>query len=168
MLYTTPLSDAMHCHGISYHMYAGDTQIYLTFKSSVLGDMELSCEWVEACVRDIYRWMLYNNLKMNDDKTELLILHSRYRRQPSLEFVTVGHWSVSPTPSTRNIGVVFDSTMNFEKHISEICKSAFFRIRNISQAHKILALNLLEPLLMHLSCLELIAVIPYYMAFLAT
>ena len=76
---------------------------------------------------------------MNDDKTELLILHSRYRRQPSLEFVTVGHWSVSPTPSTRNIGVVFDSTMNFEKHISEICKSAFFHIRNISPTRKYLS-----------------------------
>ena len=63
LLYTTPLGD------ISYHMYADDTHIYLTFKSSVLGDMEH--ERVEACVRDIYRWMLYNNLKINNDKTEL-------------------------------------------------------------------------------------------------
>ena len=72
----------MRRHGILYHVYADDTQIYLTFKSSVLGDMELSRERVEACVRDIYRWMLYNNLKMNNDKTELLILHSRYRPRP--------------------------------------------------------------------------------------
>ena len=138
LLYTAPLGDIMRRHGILYHMYADDTQIYLTFKSSVLGDMELSRERVEACVRDIYRWMLYNNLKMND-KTELLILHSRYRPRPSLEFVTVGHSPVSPTPSARNIGVVFDSTMNFEKHISEICKSAFFHIRNISQVRRYLS-----------------------------
>ena len=139
LLYTAPLGDIMRRHGILYHMYADDTQIYLTFKSSVLGDMELSRERVEACVRDIYRWMLYNNLKMNNDKTELLILHSRYRPRPSLEFVTVGHSPVSPTPSARNIGVVFDSTMNFEKHISEICKSAFFHIRNISQVRRYLS-----------------------------
>ena len=92
-------------------------------------------------MRDIYRWMLYNNLKMNNDKTELLILHSRYRPRPSLEFVTVGHSPVSPTPSARNIGVVFDSTMNFEKHISEICKSAFFHIRNISQVRRYLSVE---------------------------
>ena len=138
LLYTAPLGDIMRRHGILYHMYADDKQIYLTFKSSVLGDMELSRERVETCVRDIYRWMLYNNLKMNNDKTELLILHSRYRPRPSLEFVTVGHSPVSPTPSARNIGVVFDSTMNFEKHISEICKSAFFHIRNISQVRRCL------------------------------
>ena len=120
-------------------MYADDTQIYLMFKSCVLGDMELSCERVEACVRDIYRWMLYNNFKMNNDKTKHLILHSMYRPRPSLEFVTVGHSPVSPTPSTQNIGVVFDSTMNFEKHISEIWKSAFFHIRNISQVRRYLS-----------------------------
>lgn len=53
--------------------------------------------------------------------------------------MTVGHSPVSPTPSARNIGVVFDSTMNFEKHISEICKSAFFHIRNISQVRRYLS-----------------------------
>ena len=139
LLYTAPLGGIMRRHGILYHMYADDTQIYLTFKSSVLGDMELSRERVEACVRDIYRWMLYNNLKMNNDKTELLILHSRYRPRPSLEFVTVGHSPVSPSPSARNIRVVFDSTTNFEKHISEICKSGFFHIRNISQVRRYLS-----------------------------
>ena len=116
----------MHHHGISYHMCADNTQIYLTFKSSVLGDVELSHERVEACVRDIYWWMLYNNLKMNNDKTELLILHSRYRPYPLLEFVTVGYSPIFPTPSAWNIRAVFDSTMNFEKHMSEICKSASF------------------------------------------
>ena len=76
---------------------------------------------------------------MNNDKTELLILHSRYRPRPSLEFVTVGHSPVSPSPSARNIRVVFDSTTNFEKHISEICKSGFFHIRNISQVRRYLS-----------------------------
>lgn len=55
------------------------------------------------------------------------------------KFVTVGHSPVSPTPSARNIGVVFDRTMKFEKYISEICKSVFFRIRNISQVRRYLS-----------------------------
>ena len=85
---------------------------------------------------------------MNNYKTELLILHSRYCPQPLLELVTVSHSPVSPTPSAQNIGVVFGSTMNFEKHIpvSEICKSAFFHIRNISQARKYFSTESTRPL----------------------
>ena len=79
LLYTAPLGDIMCHHGISYHMYADDTQIYLTFKSSVLADMEQSRERVEACVREIDQWMLHNNLKLNRDKTEFLVLHSKHR-----------------------------------------------------------------------------------------
>lgn len=41
LLYTTPLGETMGHHGISYYMHTDDTQIDLTFKSSVLGDMEL-------------------------------------------------------------------------------------------------------------------------------
>ena len=50
-------------------------------------------------------------------------------------------FSVVPTQSARNLGVVFDNTMNFEKHISEICKSAFFHIRNISQVRRYLSIE---------------------------
>ena len=141
LIYTSPLGNIMRRHGIPYHFYADDNQIYMTFKSSVLGDMELSCDRVEACVRDIDRWLLFNNLKMNSSKTELLILHSRYRPQPSLESVIVGNVPILATPSARNIGAVFDNTMNFEQHIKDICKSAFYHIKNISQVRKYLSIE---------------------------
>ena len=85
--------------------------------------------------------MRSNNLKMNSDKTELLILHSRYRPQPSLESVIVGNVPILATPSARNIGAVFDNTMNFEQHIKDICKSAFYHIKNISQVRKYLSIE---------------------------
>jgi hypothetical protein len=63
LLYTAPLGEIMHRHGVSYHMYADDTQIDITFKSSVSEDMHQSRARIEACVRDIELWMLHNNLK---------------------------------------------------------------------------------------------------------
>ena len=53
--------------------------------------------------------------------------------------ITINSSPVCLTPSARNIGVVFNSAMNFEKHISEICKSVFFHIRNISQVRRCLS-----------------------------
>lgn len=77
-------------------MHADDTEIYLAFKSSVPGDLEQCQARVEACVRDIDQWMLVNNLKLNNDKTELLVFHSKSRCQPPIQSVQVGDFPVDP------------------------------------------------------------------------
>lgn len=59
----------MRNHGVSFHQYADDTQIYYTFKTSVAGDFELAKLRLKTCINDIDAWMLHNNLKLNDDKT---------------------------------------------------------------------------------------------------
>ena len=41
-LYTSPLSDIASKHELSFHFYAYDRQLYVTFESSSLNDMELS------------------------------------------------------------------------------------------------------------------------------
>ena len=37
------------------------------------------------------------------------------------------------TDSARNLGVIFDSNLNFKNHISSICRSSFFHIRQLRQ-----------------------------------
>ena len=66
--------------------------------------------------------------------------------QPSLESVVVGDFPVSPSQSVRNIGVVFDNTMNLDKHINDICKSAFYHIRDISQVRRYLSTESIKTL----------------------
>ena len=76
LLYTTPLKDIIQKHGVSYHTYADDTQLYLTFRPGV--DINNACGRLEECISDIKRWMLCNKLKLNDEKTEVLLLGSPY------------------------------------------------------------------------------------------
>ena len=121
LLYTAPLGDILRHYGVSFHMYADDTQIYLSFKSAVLGDMERSRVLLESCIFEIQRWMLCNNLKLNSDKTEFLVLHSKNRPRPSLNSIDIGESPIIPTESVRNIGVIFDSKLNFEKHVNDTC-----------------------------------------------
>ena len=35
----------------------------------------------------------------------------------------------NPSASAKNLGVVFDSSLNFRKHISQTCRACFYRIR---------------------------------------
>ena len=39
---------------------------------------------LEACVRDVSDWMSSNNLKLNFDKTELLLIASQFCPKPQL------------------------------------------------------------------------------------
>ena len=60
-------------------------RVYLSFRST--GDFLCERAKVEACLKDINSWMLSNNLMLNNGKTELLVLHSKYRPQPPLDVV---------------------------------------------------------------------------------
>ena len=127
LVYTSPLGAILHCHGVGFHMCADDTQLYLGMEDIVSARTK-----VEVCLRELNQWMLLNNLRLNNDKTELLVLHAKHCPKPPLDSITVGDATVEPTSSAWNIGVVFDDTMSFEEHVNQLCRTAFYHIRNIS------------------------------------
>ena len=57
---------------VEYHFYAGDTQLYVTFKCDSMEDAYLGRTGVKCCVEDINSWMIKNKLKLNGAKTELM------------------------------------------------------------------------------------------------
>ena len=65
LLYTSPIGDIVRAHGLSHHFYADDSQ---------LRDHATSVEAIESCLNDIDAWMLANMLKLNREKTELLVI----------------------------------------------------------------------------------------------
>ena len=87
---------------MGFHFYADDTQLYLSFNSLSADYQVSSVSRVESCVREIDNWMTRNKLKLNRDKTELLVISSRYRPRPSLDSIVVGNCCVS-LGSARNI-----------------------------------------------------------------
>ena len=50
-VYTKPLKDIIQKLGISYHIYADDTQLYLTFRPGV--DINNACSQLKECICDI-------------------------------------------------------------------------------------------------------------------
>jgi len=70
VLYTSPLSDIVKKFNLSYHFYADDSQLYLSFQPTIPSDRDLAVSNIERCVHEIDHWMLINRLKLNKDKTE--------------------------------------------------------------------------------------------------
>ena len=96
-LYTSPLGDIARHHKVSFHLYADDTQLYLSFKTEFREDMEQPMLIVEKCVCDIDTWKAVNKLKLNRDKTELLVLNAYHCPSPSLEYFAVSNEVITPS-----------------------------------------------------------------------
>ena len=104
-LYTTPLGDIARSHGLSYHLYADDSQLYVSFKTSSFKDTVSCKSKIEACVTDIDPWMVMNKLKMNGDKTEILVFSWSYRLRPPLDFLDIVSENVLCSTIASNIAV---------------------------------------------------------------
>ena len=70
LVYTLPLGDIMHKKGLQFHIYADDTQIYMSFTPNNDG-ISFSISRIEECIKDIEAWMMINRLKLNLMVTKL-------------------------------------------------------------------------------------------------
>ena len=115
-LYTLPIRDIILKFNLNYHVYADDTQLYITFKSSQ-ENANASIARLEKCIQEIRRWTQQNFLKLNDDKTEFLLFGSRQQlTKVSVPYISIGDARIAPSLKARNLGVIFDSSMTLQPH----------------------------------------------------
>ena len=144
-VYILPLGKIIQNHGLKYHIYADDTQLLCPFP---IHDPFPVLNKLELCVADIRAWMLKNQLKVNDDKTEFLVIASKSKQQhlPDSLSLQVGTSTVTASESARNLGVVFDKEMDMNAQVSSVCRSVHFHLRKISSIRHLLTTAATEKL----------------------
>ena len=124
-LYTTPLSSMIYEHAIPHHLYADDSQLYVSFAS---GDSAAALNGLQSCLASVQSWMSTNKLKLNSDETDFLIIGnerqcSKYLPMFFMELLGV---NTNSAKSARNLGVIFDKNFTFRSHICGVCNSCFY------------------------------------------
>ena len=86
-LYMTPLGYLISSTPISYHFYADDTQLYMSFDSS---HSDYSLSLLSSVLDSVHNWLTLNQLSVNPSKTEYLITGTPQQRakliSPSITF----------------------------------------------------------------------------------
>ena len=105
----------------------------------ILSDPSIAIDKVNKCNSDIKTWRIQNKLRINDSKTEFIVLTSPFLKQPFNNLnISVGNSRIAPSISVRILGVIFDNYMSLDKQIKSISKSAFFLLRNIGSIRNML------------------------------
>uniref|UniRef100_A0A3Q3K0Y9 Reverse transcriptase domain-containing protein n=1 Tax=Monopterus albus TaxID=43700 RepID=A0A3Q3K0Y9_MONAL len=123
-LYMSPLGSIISRHNVHFHFYADD-QIYVPLiqcDSSLLAPLH-------NCIRDVKQWLSQNFLHLNESKTEYIVFSS----DPATVVSTVGPSAPSFMDTVKNLGVIFDSGLNFDKQIRTVVKSSFFHLRLLTK-----------------------------------
>lgn len=126
VVYASNLFEIIHAHLPNVHCFADDTQLYLACNPNSPTDQAEAVCVMERCISDLTKWMYQDKLKINDDKTEFLIIGSR---QQLLKInpctVRVGTTDIKPVSEVRNLGSWFDSNFSMFTHVSKSCSAAF-------------------------------------------
>ena len=91
--YAQPLSDIISQRKCNHHKFADDTQLH---KLSAPSDFYSLIHDIEQCVDSVGSWMTGKRLKLNNDKTEALVIGSRRRVSVSQDsHLRVGNHDIS-------------------------------------------------------------------------
>ena len=78
--------------------------------------------------------MTENQLKLNDDKTEALLLSFFSSSKPA----AISLHNITFSDSVRNLGFILDSELSMKKHAIKICQTAYFELKRISSIRRFL------------------------------
>ena len=110
VLYSVPLSSLIDTHSVSNQSFTNNTTTSL-----------------------LPFFVCHNTNKLNDDKTEAVLIKSNRTTFPNTQLTSllVGSADCPFKTWTRNLGFMISENMSLNRHISNVCCSAYLEIRSI-------------------------------------
>ena len=133
MLFTMcikPLSAIIDSQSIIHHSFADDLQLQMSAPPDRISELLHS---MQSCICDVKSWATASMLKLNDNRTELMLVTSKRTKHlhnlpPS---IAIGNAQIPIKQSVKNFGFILDCQLAMNAHVSNIARTCYFELRRL-------------------------------------
>ena len=135
--YIKPLSVIIVSHSIIHHSFADDLQLQMSAPQDSISEPLHS---MQSCISDVKAWATANMLKLNDSKTELMLVTSNRSKHlhTLLTSISIGNAQIPYKQSVENLGFTLDCHLTMNAHVSNIARTCYFELRRLSSIRRFL------------------------------
>ena len=93
---------------------------------------------MQSCISDVKAWATANMLKLNDNKTELMLVISKRAKHLHSHSITIGNAKIPFKQSVKNLGLTLDCHLTMNAHVSNIARTCYFELRRLASIRRFL------------------------------
>ena len=131
-----PLSAIIDSHSIIHHSFADDLQLQMYAPPDRTSELLHS---MQLCISDVNALATANMLKLNDNKTELMLVTSKRNKHlhnlPTS--ITIGNAQIPFKQSVKKLGLT-DCHLTMNAHVSKIARTCYFALRRLASIRRFL------------------------------
>ena len=136
-IYIKPLSAIIDSHSIIHHSFADDFQLQMSAPPYRISEILHS---MLSCISDVKAWATANMLKLNDSKTEFMLVTSKRSKHlhnlPTS--ITIGNAQIPFKQSMKNLDFTLDCHLTMNAHVSNIARTCYFELRRLASIRRFL------------------------------
>ena len=120
-----------------HHSFAVDLQLQMSAPPDKISRL---LHFMQSCISDVKAWATANMLKLNDNKTELMLVTSKRTKHlhnlPTS--ITIGNAQIPFKSCVKNFDFTLDCHLTMNPHVSTIAETCYFELRQLVSNNRFL------------------------------
>ena len=129
------LSAIIDSHSIIHHSFADDIQLQMSAHPYNISELLHS---MQSCISDVKAWATGNMLKLNDNKTELILVTSKrtWHLHNLPTSITIGNAHIPFKQSVTKFNFTLDFHLTMNAHVTNIARTCNIELRRLASIRR--------------------------------